>query len=114
MALSTHTGDTLTSIFYIFESRRDTSKDDVIFWTNFGPGCSSAISLFMELGPCTVVQDGEEDAEIKLRNHPQSWNEFLIVDQPVGVGFSYVEHREQVVSCFVVMFFLLNGCDNPV
>lgn len=36
--------------FYFFESRRDPDADDVVFWTNGGPGGSSALGLFMELG----------------------------------------------------------------
>ena len=36
--------------FYFFESRRDPDTDDVIFWTNGGPGASSTMGLFMELG----------------------------------------------------------------
>ena len=36
--------------FYFFESRRDPDKDDVIFWTNGGPGGSSMLGLFDELG----------------------------------------------------------------
>ena len=36
--------------FYFFESRRDPDSDDVIFWTNGGPGGSSAMGLFMEIG----------------------------------------------------------------
>ena len=81
----------------------------MIFWINGGPGCSSALGLFMELGPCRVVQD---DGEIKLKYHPQSWNEYanvFFVDQPVGVGFSYAEHGERVVSRFLVLWVSANN-----
>ena len=36
--------------FYFFESRSNPDEDDVMLWTNGGPGCSSAVGLFMELG----------------------------------------------------------------
>ena len=39
--------------FYFFESRRDPATDDVVMWTNGGPGSSSALGLFMELGKDT-------------------------------------------------------------
>lgn len=82
--------------FYFFESRRDPAKDDVVFWTNGGPGGSSAVGLFMELGPCRVTSPNE------TAYHPYSWNEYsniFFIDQPVGTGFSYADHREYVVSC---------------
>ena len=82
--------------FYFFESRRDPSQDDVIFWTNGGPGGSSALGLFTELGPCTLNKDGNSTTY-----NPYSWNEYanvFFVEQPVGVGFSYADHGESVVS----------------
>ncbi|KAI0367256.1 serine carboxypeptidase [Pilatotrama ljubarskyi] len=97
--------------FYFFESRRDTDADDVIYWTNGGPGGSSSLGLFMELGPCRVT-----GANTTKRN-PWSWNEhanIFFVDQPVDVGFSYAEHGEAVrttqeaaqdITAFIAIFF---------
>ncbi|KAF9042308.1 serine carboxypeptidase [Panaeolus papilionaceus] len=97
--------------FYFFESRSNPAKDDVIFWTNGGPGCSSAIGLFMELGPCRVL---DEDGP---KQHPESWNtnaNVFFIDQPIGVGFSYAEYGESVgtteeaakdIAAFVAIFF---------
>jgi hypothetical protein len=59
-----------------------------------GPGCSSALGLFMELGPCRI-----NDAN-GTRYHPEAWNQkanVFFIDQPVGVGFSYAEYGESVV-----------------
>ncbi|KIM38984.1 hypothetical protein M413DRAFT_447347 [Hebeloma cylindrosporum] len=97
--------------FYFFESRSDPDKDDVIFWTNGGPGCSSSLGLFMELGPCRVLDsDGPQF-------HPESWNSnanIFFIDQPIGVGFSYAEYGETVgtteeaakdIASFVAIFF---------
>ncbi|KAF8959809.1 serine carboxypeptidase [Flammula alnicola] len=97
--------------FYFFESRNDPATDDVIFWTNGGPGCSSSLGLFMELGPCRVP--GPNGTVF----HPESWNtnaNVFFIDQPIGVGFSYAEHGEFVgtsedaakdVAAFVSIFF---------
>ena len=63
------------------------------------------MGLFMELGPCRVVKEANKEGggeeEMKLKRHPESWNEYanvFFVDQPVGVGFSYAEFGERVVS----------------
>ncbi|EIN05318.1 hypothetical protein PUNSTDRAFT_145805 [Punctularia strigosozonata HHB-11173 SS5] len=97
--------------FYFFE-------DDVILWTNGGPGCSSSIGLFMELGPCLIPS-----TDHKTVYNPYSWNaaaNIFFIDQPVGVGFSYAEHGDTSrvhmppdtsedaaadIAAFVVIFF---------
>ncbi|KAJ7487366.1 Alpha/Beta hydrolase protein [Mycena galericulata] len=98
--------------FYFFESRSYPDKDDVIFWTNGGPGCSSGVGLFMELGPCRVM-----NADNGTVFHPESWNSnanIFFIDQPIGVGFSYAEYGETVstteeaakdIAAFVAIFF---------
>ncbi|KAJ7039097.1 serine carboxypeptidase [Mycena alexandri] len=97
--------------FYFFESRNDPDTDPVIFWTNGGPGCSSSLGLFMELGPCRISDANGTSV------HPESWNQasnIFFVDQPIGVGFSYAEHGEAVstteeaakdMAAFVFIFF---------
>ncbi|RPD57086.1 serine carboxypeptidase [Lentinus tigrinus ALCF2SS1-6] len=97
--------------FYFFESRRDPDKDDVVFWTNGGPGGSSSLGLFMELGPCRVTSANS------TKRFEHAWNDHanvFFIDQPVGVGFSYAEYGEQVsstseaakdISAFMVIFF---------
>ncbi|TFK38772.1 serine carboxypeptidase [Crucibulum laeve] len=98
--------------FYFFESRNDPHRDDVIFWTNGGPGCSSSLGLFMELGPCRIINNGTD-----TKFHPESWNSnanLFFIDQPIGVGFSYAEYGETVstteeaakdIAAFVSIFF---------
>ncbi|KAH9992500.1 serine carboxypeptidase [Russula compacta] len=98
--------------FYFFESRNHPDKDDVIFWTNGGPGCSSSLGLFMELGPCRVTNATDDPMFFK-----ESWNSnanVFFVDQPIGVGFSYAEHGQSVstseeaaqdIAAFVAIFF---------
>ncbi|KAI0048899.1 alpha/beta-hydrolase [Auriscalpium vulgare] len=98
--------------FYFFESRNEPDKDDVIFWTNGGPGCSSATGLFMELGPCRVT-----NATKGPEFFHYSWNSnanIFFIDQPVNVGFSYAEYDMHVdntpnaakdIAAFVAIFF---------
>ncbi|OJT03161.1 Carboxypeptidase Y -like protein [Trametes pubescens] len=79
--------------WFFFESRRDPDADDVIFWTNGGPGGSGAVGLFSELGPCRVTSANSTEW------NPWSWNEhanIFFIEQPVSVGFSYAEFGESV------------------
>ncbi|KAI0644057.1 serine carboxypeptidase [Trametes meyenii] len=97
--------------FYFFESRRNPDEDDVILWTNGGPGSSSSIGLFMELGPCRVT------SEKSTERFRYSWNDranIFFIDQPIHVGFSYADYEEHVdntldagkdIAAFVAIFF---------
>ncbi|EJD40580.1 serine carboxypeptidase [Auricularia subglabra TFB-10046 SS5] len=97
--------------FHFHESRNDPDTDPVVMWINGGPGCTSAIGAFMELGPCNI-----HDADGPKHN-PYAWNSnanLFILDQPVGVGFSYSDYGEYVstteeaavdVAAFITVFF---------
>ncbi|KAI9592647.1 Alpha/Beta hydrolase protein [Syncephalis fuscata] len=73
--------------FWFFESRTSPTKDPLALWLNGGPGCSSMLGLFMELGPCIVNESGND-----TRPNPSSWNtaaNVIFLDQPINVGYSY-------------------------
>jgi len=77
----------LNYFFWHFESRGNPETDPVILWMTGGPGCSSAVALFHENGPCKINDDHKS-----TRLNPYSWNanaSIIYIDQPAGVGFSY-------------------------
>ncbi|KAF7430454.1 hypothetical protein PC9H_006161 [Pleurotus ostreatus] len=77
--------------FYFFESRSDPDTDDVLLWTNGGPGGSSVVGLLTGLGSRRMLDASGP------KYHPESWNSkanIFFIDQPVGTGFSYAEYGE--------------------
>eukprot|EP00250_Pteridium_aquilinum_P020198 c24738_g1_i1 orf=77-1423(+) len=65
----------------------------VLLWLQGGPGCSSMLGNFYELGPWRV---GEDQC---LYRNPAPWNRIfgvLFLDNPVGAGFSIAPHVEDI------------------
>ena len=55
-------------------------------WLSGGPGCSSLLGLFIELGPARI------DKHLNVVNNPYAWNSnasVIFLDQPVNTGLSY-------------------------
>jgi carboxypeptidase C (cathepsin A) len=86
---------TTEQVYYYLATAQNDVKDDapVILWLNGGPGSSSFYGFFTENGPYTVGGDAE------LKDNPFAWNKrsnFLIFDQPLGVGYSYPSKQYQI------------------
>ena len=73
-------------LFYWFvESRSHHATAPIVLWLNGGPGAASTYGFFMENGPYRVTDKGT------LIKRQASWSDkanYLIIDQPAGVGLS--------------------------
>lgn len=72
--------------FWFFNSRNDPGKDPILLFMNGGPGSSSMLGLFQELGACRLDEHGESTVP-----NEWAWNNnasVIFLDQPAGTGFS--------------------------
>lgn len=80
--------------FWYFQSRKDPTRDPLTLWLTGGPGGSSMLGMLQELGPCLINEHGNG-----TYHNPSGWSaisNLLFVDQPAGVGFSYLDKHEPV------------------
>ncbi|KAG1897584.1 Alpha/Beta hydrolase protein [Suillus fuscotomentosus] len=86
LPISDSPDETRQLFFWFFPPGPDGSLDDLIFWTNGGPGCSSLEGLLQENGPFSWSL-----GQAKPTVNEYSWTNLssvLWVEQPVGTGFS--------------------------
>lgn len=86
--------------YLFFESEGDPKKDPLIMWTNGGPGASSLIGSFTELGPYYLSHLSTETDSYRRTGVPTlfkssyRWTKLgglIIRNLPPPVGFSYCE-----------------------
>ncbi|KAF6743526.1 alpha/beta-hydrolase [Ephemerocybe angulata] len=86
LPISGNANETRKLWFWFFPPGPQGSSDDLIFWTNGGPGCSSLEGLFQENGPVTWSW-----GQAKPTKNEWSWTNLssvIWVEQPVGTGYS--------------------------
>ncbi|KAH6562062.1 hypothetical protein BASA50_004205 [Batrachochytrium salamandrivorans] len=84
-------GNRSANIFYWFFPAQEPLEETppLIIWLQGGPGSSSMIGLFYEMGPVHLNE------KLELYPNPNSWNKhysMIFVDNPVGSGFSFVNN----------------------
>ncbi|KAL9105941.1 MAG: hypothetical protein Q9227_008965 [Pyrenula ochraceoflavens] len=81
---------TINTFFWFVEARQAPEAAPLTLYLNGGPGSSSMVGLFQEVGPCEVV----EVAKNQLGTRARDWgwdrsSNLLFMDQPDQTGFSY-------------------------
>ncbi|TDL18856.1 alpha/beta-hydrolase [Rickenella mellea] len=86
MPISADPNETRKLFFWFWPTNDASHTDDLVFWTNGGPGCSSLEGFLQENGPITWSWGQSEPTPNQF-----SWTNLahvLWVEQPVGTGFS--------------------------
>lgn len=81
---------TINTFFWFIEARQLPETAPLTIFINGGPGSSSMVGLFQEVGPCQVVEISKD----RLGTVARDWgwdrrSNLIFIDQPVQVGFSY-------------------------
>ncbi|XP_026386852.1 serine carboxypeptidase-like 50 [Papaver somniferum] len=92
-----------SAIFFAFYEAQhpssSLSQTPILVWLQGGPGCSSMIGNFFELGPWRVSSDSKSNESIILKSNPGAWNRkfgVVFIDNPIGAGFSIASSPEEI------------------
>ncbi|KAG9004952.1 hypothetical protein FRB90_010649 [Tulasnella sp. 427] len=92
--------------FWFFESRRSPAKAPLVLSFGGGPACSSLTGPLSGVGPCNVINGGQDVEYNKVALN--DYANVLYIDQLVNVGFSYstVNVTDSATSAEDVYVFL--------
>uniref|UniRef100_A0A5B6ZX79 Carboxypeptidase n=1 Tax=Davidia involucrata TaxID=16924 RepID=A0A5B6ZX79_DAVIN len=92
-----------SAIFYTFYEAQNPnsslSQTPLLIWLQGGPGCSSLLGNFYELGPWRVSSHKQNVEHLALEPNSGSWNRLfglLFLDNPIGTGFSIASTPEEI------------------
>ncbi|KAJ9708400.1 hypothetical protein PVL29_000444 [Vitis rotundifolia] len=90
---------TNSAMFYTFYEAQNPisplTQTPLVIWLQGGPGCSSMIGNFLELGPWRL----NRDKHLQLEPNLGAWNRIfglLFLDNPVGTGFSVASSPKEI------------------
>ncbi|KAF9396710.1 hypothetical protein BGX21_009429, partial [Mortierella sp. AD011] len=95
------------TLFFWYAQAANPMSNNLIFWHNGGPGCSSMEGLFEENGPYRSSDGGKT-----WTLNPNSWHNnghVVYIDQPFGTGFSTNKTsvpNEDFIGDTMVQFYL--------
>uniref|UniRef100_A0A7N1A1Z1 Carboxypeptidase n=1 Tax=Kalanchoe fedtschenkoi TaxID=63787 RepID=A0A7N1A1Z1_KALFE len=90
-----------SAIFYTFYEAQNPpasplTDTPLLIWLQGGPGCSSMVGNFFELGPWRL---NPNNPNLQLEHNPGAWNRIfglLFLDNPIGTGFSIASSIEAI------------------
>lgn len=87
---------TQSQTYFMFSTAMSGRKDaPILLWLNGGPGASSLLGFYDELGPFGI------DSDLKIVPRAVGWNldcHLIAIDNPLGVGFSHTNSLDRMAT----------------
>ena len=85
-----------SNTYFVYSTPVSGRKDaPVVVWLNGGPGASSLLGFYDELGPFGI------DKDLNMVPRKVSWNldaHLIAIDNPLGVGYSHTQSLERMAT----------------